>query len=136
MSFIHFVLVGHFDWKSHGFKDRRLVRSIDPGGPGRILSEFPIEVAKQVHFSDGCVRCQWAPSGGARAADVRAFAYRLAYEEGCMALENGREVFYPPDAVQAWWAEIAPVSQAGNALEQAQRTQDEVEAILRWRREA
>lgn len=135
MSFIHFVLVGHFDWESTGFKDRRPVKSIDPKRLSRILSEFPIDVAKQVSFSDGWVRCQWAPSGGARAADVRAFAYRLAHEESCVALENGREVFYPPDAVRAWWAEIESMSQAGNALGQAQRTQDEVEAILKWKRE-
>jgi hypothetical protein len=65
-----------------------------------LLEEYPPGVAAFVSIQDGYVHCQWAP-GGAVPEQIIDFAYRLAREEGCLAVENGRQIAYPPEAARA-----------------------------------
>src|SRR5205823_2688887 len=71
----------------------------------RLLAGYPAAVAGQVTVQDGYVRCRWAPGGGV-GDQVLEFAYRLAREEGCLAVENGRQVRYPPEAARAQGEEV------------------------------
>jgi hypothetical protein len=100
MSFIHYTLVGHFHpqvWRGN----KSCTRPIDAMRLNRILAEYPEAVAACVSLQDGYARCQWVPAPRGVGDQVREFAYRLAREEGCMAVENGREITYPPEAVLA-----------------------------------
>ena len=44
--------------------------------------------------------CQWA-SPFHFSLKTRRFAYRLAREERCLAVENGLQVMFPPEAARA-----------------------------------
>jgi hypothetical protein len=100
MSFIHYTLIGHFEPRTVGPGYRACSRPIDPDRVERLLAEYPAEVADQVSLRDGSARCQWFPAG-AVSGQVFEFAYRLAREEGCLAVENGRQVTWPPEAARA-----------------------------------
>ncbi|HZN65007.1 MAG TPA: hypothetical protein VFB66_06870 [Tepidisphaeraceae bacterium] len=96
MSFVHHTQVGHFDPKS---LTSPVTRPIDPGHVARLLEEFPEEVAAHVTLRDGYAHCNWAIGGSIWDA-VRVFAYRLAREAGCLAVENRHLVTYPPQAAR------------------------------------
>lgn len=102
MSVIHYTLVGHFDPRkvfADGARDLKVARPIDRARVEALLAEYPEVVSAQVLFLDGYVRCQWAPS--THGAEVFELAYRLARAEGALAVENGRQVMYPPEAARA-----------------------------------
>jgi hypothetical protein len=61
--------------------------------------EYPEDVRAHVTFENGYVRCEWAVLSRVLPR-VRQFAYRLARQVGCLAIENGRTVEYPPEAVR------------------------------------
>lgn len=104
MSFIHYTLVGHFDPRSI-HRNLAVSRPIDAARVAQLLAEYPAGVAELVGVEDGHVWCQWAPAGGLT-EPVREFAYRLAREEGCLAVENNRVVVFPPEAAAAQQAEF------------------------------
>lgn len=102
MGFVHYTLVGHFNPKSvyvDGAKDLAVSRPLDRGRIDALLAEYPTVVAAQVLLQDGYARCQWAPS--THGEEIVEFAYRLARQERCLAVENGRQVTYPPASVRA-----------------------------------
>ena len=103
MSFIHYTLVGHFDPRAV-HRSLEVSRSIDPGQVDRLLAQYSAGSAEFVSIGNGYARCQWAPAGGLMEA-VREFAYRLASETHCLAVENMRVVGFPPEAVAAQQAE-------------------------------
>jgi hypothetical protein len=108
MSFIHNTYVGHFDPATVFSRNRAVAKPIDPARVTRLLAEYPAGVAEQVVLQDGYARCQWAPAGGLTDAVIE-FAYRLPRHEGCLAVEQGRQVMYPLGAARA----------QGEAMEQA-----------------
>ena len=102
MSFVHYTLVGHFNPATvyaDGTKNLAVSRSIDAASVDALLAEYPKVLATQVRVQNGYARCQWAPS--THGDEVVELAYRLARLSGCVAVENGREVTFPPEAVRA-----------------------------------
>lgn len=99
MSFVHYTLVGHFDPRTVSASHLACAKPIDLDRVARLLAEYPSEVAARVTIGNGYVRCQWA-TGGDMSDQVFEFAYRLAREEGCLAVENGKQVMYPPEAAR------------------------------------
>ena len=99
MSFVHYTRVGHFDAKKVSSTHHAVSKPIDPDRVARLLTTYPSGVAEQVTIQDGYARCRWAPAAGLMDA-VFDFAYRLAREEGCLAVENGWVVTYPPEAAR------------------------------------
>ncbi len=104
MSIIHYTLVGHFNPGTiyvveGGERDLAVSRPVDREKAEALLAEYPNIVATHVRLQDGYARCQWAPS--THGEDVVEYAYRLARLLGCLAVENGREVTFPPEAVRA-----------------------------------
>src|SRR5262245_10929268 len=87
-------------------------------------------VAAQVHLTDGYARCQWAPS--THGEEVVEFAYRLARQERCLAVENGRQVTFPPPAVRAQ-AEAHEPQLAAQREAEARRAADAFEQKMRQR---
>jgi hypothetical protein len=100
MSFIHWTDVGHFDLVQFSARTDAPSRPIDLDLVNRLLAEYPSEVAGRVEIQNGRARCHWAPAPREVGRSVYEFAYRLAQQAGCMAVENGRRVGYPPEAVQ------------------------------------
>jgi hypothetical protein len=103
MSFIHHTLVGHFDPRTV-HRDLSVSRPIDAARVARLLAEYPLGVAGLVAVAGGYAECQWAPARGF-SKQVYEFAYRLAREECCLAVENHRLVRFPPEAAAAQQAE-------------------------------
>lgn len=138
MGSVHYTLVGHFNPATvfaDGTKNLAVSRPVDRNKAEALLSEYPTVVAAQVYFQDGYARCQWAPS--THQEEIVEFAYRLARLEGCLAVENGRQVTFPPKAVRAQ-AEVTErtTGQAGlaNRMEaDAKRAADAFEEKLRQR---
>lgn len=100
MSIVHCVCVGHFDL-GDTIRRRPLkgVRPLDLDRLNRLLAAYPREMAAHVQLIEGYVRCLWTtPRIGQHLYE---FAYRLAREEGCMAVETGNRITYPPQAAQA-----------------------------------
>ncbi len=125
MSFIHYTLVGHFDPCTVYPQRLTVARPIDHARVARLLAEYPTDVASRVTLQDGYAYCQWA-AGGDISDQVFEFAYRLAREEGCLAIENGRQVMYPPEAARAQgevWERLPGYT--GFAKEAEQRAQDQ-----------
>lgn len=115
MSFIHYTLVGHFDPRAVNPRSLACARPIDPERVARLLAEYPAEVAKWVTLQDGYARCEWAPLTAPVSDMVFELAYRLVREEGAVAIENGREVTYPPAAARAWAETVLPTGDTGFA---------------------
>lgn len=101
MSFIHPIVVGHFD-------DDRVLhpgrpacsRLIDMALAARLLADVRPEVAREISLRDGFVYCVWLGSG--HEDEVLAFAVSLASAAGCRVIElSNREVLYPPDEERA-----------------------------------
>jgi hypothetical protein len=102
LGFVHYTLVGHFNPATVYVDDTKnlaVTRPLDDARVRALLAEYPGVLAAQVRIQDGYARCQWAPS--THGEEVVDFAYRLARLEQCVAVENGREVTYPPEAVRA-----------------------------------
>jgi hypothetical protein len=98
MSFVHFTSVGHFDPYRLGPANLVCRRPLDLDRARRLLAEYPEVVARSVVFRDGYAQCCWtAPRGKL----VYEFAYRLARAEGCLAVEQGCQVTYPPQVAMA-----------------------------------
>jgi hypothetical protein len=123
MSFIHYTYVGHFDPATVGSRNLAVAKPIDPVRIARLLAEYPAGVAERVALQDGYARCQWAPGGGSMDAVIE-FAYRLARKEGCLAVEQGREVMYPLAAARAQGEALERATgRVGLAAEVEQRAQ-------------
>jgi hypothetical protein len=109
MSAVHYTYVGHFDPRSVDSPPVKCLRPIDLDRVNRLLAEFPRGVAAQVQVRGGFALCHWtAPEVGPQ---VYEFAYRLAREEGCLAVENGMRIAYPPEEAQAQrarWEQMRP----------------------------
>lgn len=134
MSFNHYTYVGHFD-PVH-VENIVVTKPIDQELVNRLLAEYPTGVAKFVALRDGYACCQWAPAGGLM-DDVFEFAYRLAHAEGCLAVENGRQVMYPPEAARAQGEALERATgQAGLADYQERQARDEVAAFEKRRTES
>jgi len=93
----------------------------------RLLAEYPEDVAAHVIVRDGYARCDWAALGWV-SEPVHAFAHRLAREEGCLAVEQGREVVYPPEAVRAQREEWKRYEAEQRARMQAQKLERRAKA--------
>jgi hypothetical protein len=101
VSVIHYTLVGHFDPRKvfvDGVRDLKVARPLDRAEVEALLAEYPEVVSAQVRLLEGYARCQWAPSTAT--AEVFEFAYRLARAAGALAVENGRQVMWPPEAAR------------------------------------
>jgi hypothetical protein len=130
MSFNHYTFVGHFDPRTVSRHKIDAVRPISPEGVAALLAEYPAEVAAHVKIQNGYVSCQWAPMRQEISEQVFEFAYRLARQEQCLAVENGRTVAYPPAAARAQgeaWEKIA--GHAGIADQREQFAQSQAEAF-------
>jgi hypothetical protein len=92
----HHTMVGHFDPRVVRPGHYACSRPLNAECVARLLAEYPPEVARLVVVRDGSARCEWTPD-----RRVFEFAYRLARQEGCLAVENGRQVTYPPGAARA-----------------------------------
>ncbi len=133
MSFIHYTQVGHFNSATVSSSNLAVARPIDPERIARLLAEYPPGMAEFVRVQDGYARCRWAPAGGLT-KEVIEFAYRLAREEGCLAVENGRSVEYPPEAVRVQgelWERAS--GQAGLAAGLEQQARERAAAFERRR---
>jgi hypothetical protein len=131
MSLIHYTLVGHFDPRTVSARNLTVARAIDKVRLIRLLAEYPATVAAWVTIRDGYARCQWAPAG-AVSRQVFEFAYRLAREEGCLAVENGRQVMYPPEAARAQGEVLEQLTgQAGFADEFERRAREQAAELER-----
>ncbi|MFT3769367.1 MAG: hypothetical protein QM820_28350 [Minicystis sp.] len=138
MGFVHYTLVGHFNPGTvyvNGEKNLAVARPLDSAKIDALLGEYPAVVAAQVRLLDGYARCQWAPS--THGEEIVEFAYRLARLEGCLAVENGQQVTYPPEAVRAQ-AEVheragGPPGLARQREADARRAADAFEEKLRRR---
>jgi hypothetical protein len=100
MSFFHYTVVGHFDPRTVARNNLAVARPVDPERVAALLAEYPAEVAAHVSIQNGCVHCQWA-TPLTYIPQVYEFAYRLARQEQCLAVENGTKVEYPPAAARA-----------------------------------
>jgi hypothetical protein len=128
MSFIHYTLVGYFDprtvWTS-GSPNLVIAKPMNPERVRYLLAEYSDAVASHVTIQDGYVRCQWAPAPREASDQIIEFAYRLARQAECVAVENGRQVTYPPEAARAqaevWESESGPVRFADSCEQQARR---------------
>lgn len=101
MGSVYYTLVGHFDPATvcvDGNRNLAVSRPIDRAKVDALLAEYPPVVGAQVRLQDGYARCQWAPATNGE--DVVELAYRLARVSGCLAVENGRQVTFPPEAVR------------------------------------
>lgn len=101
MGSVYYTLVGHFNPTVvfvEGTRNLAVSRPIDRAKVDALLHEYPPVVAAQVRIQDGYARCQWAPA--THGEEVVELAYRLARLEGCLAVENGRQVTFPPEAVR------------------------------------
>jgi len=99
---VYYTLVGHFNPATvfvDGNRDLTVSRPIERAKVDALLAEYPPVVGAQVRIVDGYARCQWSPATNGE--DVVELAYRLARLSGCLAVENGRQVTFPPDAVRA-----------------------------------
>lgn len=115
MSFTHVMFVGHFDPRSvRPSFSLTCTREIEPARVEKLLAEYPAEVAEHVKLIDGYVACQYVGYGPA-CYEAREFAIRLAKEEGCLAIDNGINIEYPPEAVEI----------QGKALEEEQKALEE-----------
>lgn len=133
MGSVYYTLVGHFNPVTvfaDGVKNLAVARPLDRAKVDALLAEYPSMVAAQVLLQDGYARCQWAPS--THGEEVVEFAYRLARAEGCLAVENGRQVTYPPYAVRAQ-AEAHEPAAAGQREAEARRAADAFEEKMRRR---
>jgi hypothetical protein len=101
MSFVHYTLVGHFDPRTVA-RDRGKTcsRPLDPDRVARLIAEYPAEIKRWIRLADGYAACTWAGPMGELGDQIRELAYRLAREEGCLAVEQGRQVTYPPEAAR------------------------------------
>ena len=99
MSFFHSSVVGHFDPRTV-IHNLACSREIDSVRVERILNEYPAEVSAHVRLINGYVVCDYITSQGI-CHEARKFAYHLAKEEGCLVVDNGINVDYPPEAVEA-----------------------------------
>jgi hypothetical protein len=132
MSFIHYTLVGHFPNGSSTPSSQPVTRGIDAAVVERLLAEYPPGVAALVTIQDGYARCQWAPAGGALSAQVFEFAYRLARQIGCLAVENGRYAMHPPEAARAQGEALERVAgRTGFAEEREQQARIQAEEFER-----
>jgi hypothetical protein len=123
MSFIHYTYIGHFDPATVSAGNLAVAKPLDPTRITRLLVEYPAGVAVQVILQDGYARCQWAPAPVSE-QEVIEFAYRLARKEGCLAVEQGRKVTYPPQAARAQGEALERVAgQVGLAAEWEQQAQ-------------
>jgi hypothetical protein len=139
LGFVHYTLVGHFDpgtiYALEGERNLAVSRPVDRERAEALLAEYPTLVATQVRFQDGFARCQWAPS--THGEEVVEYAYRLARLLGCLAVENGREITFPPGAVRAqaevWERTMGPPGLAREREAHAQRAAEAFEEKMRQR---
>jgi len=137
LGFVHYTLVGHFNpgtmYALEGERDLAVSRPVDRKRAEALLAEYPAIVATQVLFQNGYARCQWAPS--THGEDVVEYAYRLARLLECLAVENGREITFPPAAVraqgEAWERAKGPPGLAREREAHAQQAAEAFEEKLR-----
>lgn len=138
MGSVYYTLVGHFDPRRvfvDGERNLAVSRPLDRAKVEALLAEYPTLVGAQVRIQDGYARCTWAPA--THGEEVVEFAYRLARQERCLAVENGREVTFPPEAVRAQ-AEVqertaGPPGLAAQREAHARQAAEAFEAKLRKR---
>jgi hypothetical protein len=140
LGFVHYTLVGHFDPRTvftEGVRNLAVSRPVDGKKAEALLGEYPSVVATQVRVQDGYVRCQWAPS--THGDEIVEYAYRLARVLGCLAVENGREVTFPPDAARAqadvWERTVGPPGLAREREAHARQAAQAFEEKMRRRAE-
>jgi hypothetical protein len=138
LSSIHYTLVGHFDPRSvfiDGVKNLAVSRPLARDRVEALLAEYPELVAAQVRLEEGYARCQWAPS--TMGEEVFELAYRLARLEGCLAVENGRQVMFPIAAVRAqaeiWERTQGPAGLADKLVSEASQYAEAFDERLRQR---
>jgi len=132
MPFGEYTLVGHFDPLTVRPDRLDVARPVDPKRVAALLAEYPVAVAEHVSIQNGYVCCEWR--WPVHVPGVWEFAYRLARQEQCLAVENGRKVEYPPDAAraqgEAWEETTGEVGVADEFGEQARRSATAFEGLL------
>jgi len=102
MSLTIYTLVGHFDPRRVHKRDLSVARPLDKERLDTLLAELPAGVTGLVHARGGYLQLRWAQGGWpVLPRAVRDLARRLASEEGCIVVENGLRVTYPPEAYRA-----------------------------------
>lgn len=103
MSYRHYTIVGHFDPESL-FPDKPLhaIRALERLPIDALLHDLPREVQESVDFRDGYMVVHWAPMTFTNSEKAYEFAYRVAAEQQCIALEsNAYLVTFPKSANEA-----------------------------------
>src|SRR5262245_54317520 len=113
MSFIHYTIVGHFNPEKVIPNERlRALRQLDEQTVRAALGELPREVQECVGFEDGYMVVQWAPLGLGNSEVAYDFAYRVAAQQQCLALESPAYLVTFPESAResqrkAWDALLA-----------------------------
>ena len=121
MSFIHRLIVGHFDlYTIDGFGHPLPLRSLDMDYVKRLLTDISTPVADEtfeiegdkIYIGDGYCDCP------TRFQAARDFAFQLAKTESCIVAESRgpNVVLYPPEAAALYWkrGQQPPTQQAGD----------------------
>jgi hypothetical protein len=97
MSFVHPIIVGHFDLARSNIRDRILTRSIDEAQAQTLLAKYQLPVGEEVWFRDGYLECRCTLFSEAMMGFVRA----LAECEDCYAIEVSQwEILHRPSRVE------------------------------------
>src|SRR5262245_34786697 len=100
MSFVHYTIVGHFDPEKI-FPNRPLcaLRPLDDGMIRAALNDLPREVQESIGFEEGYMVVQWSSLRFENSEKACNFAYRVAAQERCIAVESmGYRVTFPLSA--------------------------------------
>jgi len=123
MSKVRYMLIGHFDARTVHPNKLLVTRAIEPALAAGLLSEYPAAVAERVILQDGYARCVYA-IGDDTSLETVLFAYRLAQQLGCLAVANGHQVMYPPEAAREQgeeWERLYGFKGAGSNAEHEAR---------------
>lgn len=100
MGFIHHTIVGHFAPSTLNASNLSVSKPLDRQSVDDLLATFPPEIAQNVQYADGYVRCKWAGSSPpAISRTVHKFAHSLAKRELCVVAELPYcDIEYPESA--------------------------------------
>ena len=82
MSFVHPIVVGHFDMVVSNSHRQVCTRSIDVARVLQLLTEFHFPNGEEVCLRDGYLRCRWLASD-----ELLEFVRKVAETENCYAIE-------------------------------------------------
>jgi hypothetical protein len=93
MSFVHPIIVGHFDLAKSNIRDRVLTRRIDEALAEKVLAKYELPDGEEVWFRDGYLECRCTLFSESMMGFVRTIAER----EDCYAIEVSQwEILHRP----------------------------------------